>query len=320
MSLFSESVASPSRFSISHSHQVAERRGGCYLFLPSVVIGSVVLYRIAHLLGACARLHLRTMAAAGLTFELADGERIPAIGFGTFEIKEEDAEGAVLLALQTGYRHIDTAEGYGNESGVGRAIAKVGRDRLFITTKLWPGNPAWGQPSKDQDATVAACKASIARLGVQQVDLYLTHGPFGGKEARLAQYRGLVECQRLGLTKSIGVSNFSVAHLQELADAGLPVPAANQVELHPQLQRAELLDYMRSRKIAAIAYSSLAPLSCVLCGLRITTGTGCGSCADSAAHPFVPGVAAAPGGRATATLAALRRQSRRRVPRRRRWR
>ena len=165
------------------------------------------------------------------------------------------------LQLKLPYHDLSVADG--NEAGVGRAIAKVGRDSVFITTKLWPGNPAWGQPSKDMEGTVAACKESVAKLGVEQIDLYLTHGPFGGKEARLAMYRGLVECQRLGLTKSIGVSNFDVAHLQELADAGLPAPAANQVELHPQLQRAELCDYMRSHKILPIAYSSLAPLSCV---------------------------------------------------------
>ena len=97
---------------------------------------------------------------------------------------------------------------------------------------------------------------------MESVDLYLIHTPLGGgKEARLAQYRALVECQRLGLATSIGVSNYGIAHLQEIEDAGLPLPAANQLEIHPMCQKPELLAFMAGKGIPAIAYSSLAPLS-----------------------------------------------------------
>jgi 2,5-diketo-D-gluconate reductase A len=151
-----------------------------------------------------------------------------------------------------------------NEPGVGKAIKASGipRDQIFITTKVWPGNPAWGQPAKSYDDTLASCKASLEKLGVEQVDLYLIHTPLGGgKEGRLAQYRGLVECQKLGMCTSIGVSNFSVQHLQELEEAGLPTPAANQLELHPNSQKQELRQFMQKKNIQPIAYSSLAPMA-----------------------------------------------------------
>jgi len=130
-----------------------------------------------------------------------------------------------------------------------------------VTSKLWPGNPDWGQTAKTFDAAVAACEATNKALGFAP-DLYLIHGPFsGGPDARREQWKALVECKRRGLCASIGVSNFGVAHLEELAAAGLEVPAANQIELHPLCQKKELLAYMRSKRIAPIAYSSLAPLS-----------------------------------------------------------
>jgi len=200
---------------------------------------------------------------AELQFELGDGHTIPGIGFGTFQIPEAEAEVATGLALKTGYRHVDTAEFYQNEGGVGRAIGASGipRGEIFITTKLDPGNPAWGQTVKTYETTIAACEESVAKLGVSQVDLYLIHTPMSGKDARLEQYRALVECKAKGLCRSIGVSNYDIQHLKDIEDAGMPMPAANQIELHPLCQKVGLREYMSSKKILPIAYSSLAPLS-----------------------------------------------------------
>jgi 2,5-diketo-D-gluconate reductase A len=195
---------------------------------------------------------------------LGDGATMPFVGFGCYQIKDDAVEAVTLEALKLGYRHVDTAEVYRNERGVGAALASsnIPRAELFVTTKLWPGNPDWNQEPKTYESTIESCKASLAKLGLEHVDLYLIHGPFGGgKEGRLAQYRGILECQRQGLCKSIGVSNFGVLHLQEIEDAGLPLPATNQIELHPFCQKPEILAYMASKQIAPIAYSSLAPLS-----------------------------------------------------------
>jgi 2,5-diketo-D-gluconate reductase A len=172
----------------------------------------------------------------------------------------------VSAAIRAGYRHVDTAEGYDNESGVGAGIKQalesegLARSDLFVTTKLWPGNPAWGQPTKTTESTVTSLDQSLERLGLEYVDLYLIHAPFG-HEQRLAQWRGLVECRRLGKARAIGVSNFSVKHIEELKSAGLPLPAANQIELHPWSQKPELVTYLSDNAITPIAYSSLVPLS-----------------------------------------------------------
>lgn len=191
---------------------------------------------------------------------------IPFLGFGTYLIKNEDAAAAVREAISAGYRHIDTAEGYQNEAGVGVAIQealasqKLTRGDLFVTTKLWPGNTAWGQTAKTTESTVRSLDESLARLGLSYVDLYLIHAPFE-REQRLAQWRGLVELKRQGKTRAIGVSNFSEKHIEELKAAGLPLPAANQIELHPWSQKPELVRYLEDNGITPIAYSSLVPLS-----------------------------------------------------------
>ena len=198
------------------------------------------------------------------TFTLGDGNTMPAIGLGTFQIPDAEVDEPVATALKLGYKHIDTAEFYANEAGVGRALAASGvaRESVFITSKLNPGNPNWGQTVKTYETTIEACKESVRKLGVDKIDLYLVHTPFSGKEARIEQWRALVECQRLGLCKSIGVSNYGIKHLQELTEAGLPTPSANQLELHPLCQKKELLEFMKANgKILPIAYSSLAPLS-----------------------------------------------------------
>merc|ERR1711971_445512 len=169
-------------------------------------------------------------------------------GFGTFEIPGDEVQALAADALKLGYRHIDTAEFYHNEVGIGKALAASGlaRDSFFVTTKVWPGNAAWGHPVKSMEETVAACKKSAENLGLDQIDLVIIHGPFAGKEGRLAQYRGLVEAQRQGIVKSVGVSNFGVGHLKELEDAGF-TPAVNQIELHPMGMKKDLIQYMKAK-------------------------------------------------------------------------
>ena len=136
----------------------------------------------------------------------------------------------------------------------------LARDDVFVTTKLWPGNPAWGDPAKDASATVAALEASLERLRLDHVDLYLIHAPFAG-EGRLMQWQALVELRNRGRARAIGVSNYSIDHIREIEQAGLPLPDANQIELHPWSQKPELVSYLQQAGIQAIAYSSLVPLS-----------------------------------------------------------
>ena len=134
-----------------------------------------------------------------MKIQLAPTIAMPAVGFGTNLIDDKQAELSVTQALEAGYRHIDTAEGYQNEAGVGRAIRATGvsRDDLFVTTKLWPGNPAWGHPVKDRAATFAALDQSLDNLGLDYVDLYLIHAPFAGPQ-RLEQWEALVQCGNKG--------------------------------------------------------------------------------------------------------------------------
>jgi len=196
---------------------------------------------------------------------IRDGIQLPTVGFGTYLINDEEAAEAVTAAIDAGYRHVDTAEVYQNEAGVGRAVnaalnAGLGRDDLFVTTKLFPGNPDWGVPAKTYETTIASLESSLERLGLGYVDLYLIHAPLTPAE-RVNQWRALVDLRETGKTRAIGVSNFSQAHIQELLAAGLPRPDADQIELHPWSQKLELVDYLRTTEIAPIAYSSLVPLS-----------------------------------------------------------
>jgi 2,5-diketo-D-gluconate reductase A len=197
---------------------------------------------------------------------LAPGVTIPTLGFGTYLVPDHEAADAVDAAIRVGYRHIDTAEFYQNETGVGEGIRRamdrdgLSRSDIFVTTKLWPGNEAWGQIPKTTESTIASLDESLARLGLDYVDLYLIHAPFD-RAQRLAQWRGLVELKEQNKARAIGVSNFNVGHLEDLAAAGLPRPQANQIELHPWSQKPELVRYLNERGIVPIAYSSLVPLS-----------------------------------------------------------
>ena len=192
--------------------------------------------------------------------------QIPIVGFGTYPLTDEAAQSCVHQAIRSGYRHVDTAEEYGNETGVGLGIKaaieemRLSREQIFVTTKLWPGNEAWNQEPKTYESTIESLNTSLDKLQLDYVDLYLIHAPFPKKQ-RLEQWRALVELQRLDKAKAIGVSNFNETHIEEIKTAGLPLPDANQIELHPWLQHPNLVSYLSQNGILVIAYSSLVPLS-----------------------------------------------------------
>ena len=191
---------------------------------------------------------------------------MPMIGFGTYMIANEDCEEKVLWALEAGYRHIDTGEFYANHKAIGKAIGKSGipRTEIFITDKVSPDG-AFGVPPRTYEGIMDGINANLATLGdgFTNIDLMLLHHPFPPGEDRVKQYRALVDAQKKGLVKEIGVSNYSQKHIEELLAAGLPPPVVNQVELHPlnTLEKSGLLEYMKSIGCVAVAYSSMAPSS-----------------------------------------------------------
>ncbi|MEU9150596.1 aldo/keto reductase [Streptomyces sp. NPDC048417] len=187
------------------------------------------------------------------TVALNNGVTMPQLGFGVFQVPDEETTAAVAGALRAGYRSIDTAAIYGNERGVGQALADSGiaRDELFITTKLWNADQGY-------DTTLAAFDASLDRLGLDHVDLYLIHWPTPARDLYLDTWRALEKLYADGRTRAIGVSNFQPAHLERLLGAASVVPAVNQIELHPGLQQAELRAFHTRHGIATEAWSPLA--------------------------------------------------------------
>ncbi|XVV16316.1 aldo/keto reductase [Actinoplanes sp. CA-131856] len=187
------------------------------------------------------------------TITLNDGVTIPQLGFGVFQVPGAETQAAVATALETGYRSIDTASAYGNEAGVGRAIAASGllRDELFVTTKLWVAD--FGRT-----ATRDALRRSLDALGLDQVDLYLIHWPAPATDAYLETWQTLEELRAEKLTRSIGVSNFLPAHLDRVAALGGAVPSVNQIELHPALQNRETVAANTAHGIVTEAWSPLA--------------------------------------------------------------
>lgn len=183
--------------------------------------------------------------------QLNDGNLIPQLGLGVWRLEAEDTERIVSEALEAGYRHFDTARIYDNEAAVGRALAASGvpREELFVTTKLW---------NTDQEDPHGAFEASLERLGLEKVDLYLIHWPMPQKNTAVSAWRGLVEIVGSNQCDSIGVSNFEVPHLAELISETGVVPAVNQVELHPLHQRRELRSYCAERGIAVEAWGPLS--------------------------------------------------------------
>ena len=181
---------------------------------------------------------------------LNDGNTIPQLGFGVFQMDPDKTEELVAEALRVGYRHIDTAAIYGNEEGVGRAIAKSGipREELFVTTKLW---------NDRQTDAAAALDESLDKLGLEYVDLYLIHWPTPAKGTYVEAWQQLIELQKQGKAKSIGVSNFELEHLEQLELKTDVKPAVNQVELHPYLQRWRELDAFRAHTVTIEAWGPL---------------------------------------------------------------
>lgn len=169
------------------------------------------------------------------TIALNDGNTIPQLGFGVFLVDPAGAQRTVEDALEVGYRHIDTAAIYRNEEGVGRAIAESGipRDELFITTKLW-------NDDQGTERVPAAFDASLQRLGLDYVDLYLIHWPAPQRDLYLESWLALEQLRDDGRARSIGVSNFEPEHLARILEGSGTVPAVNQVELHPAFQQRGL--------------------------------------------------------------------------------
>lgn len=186
------------------------------------------------------------------TLSLNSGHAIPQLGFGVFKVDPAETERIVSEALEAGYRHIDTAAVYGNEEGVGRALAASGipRDELFITTKLW----------NDDQGTESAHRAidtSLERLGLDYVDLYLIHWPDPNRGKYVESWLALEEIAAAEKTRSIGVSNFLVPHLEEIIDASDTIPAVNQIELHPAYQQAEVTAFGWAHGILTEAWGPL---------------------------------------------------------------
>ncbi len=176
---------------------------------------------------------------------------IPWLGFGTYKIRPgEETVRSVTEALDVGYRHIDTAEYYDNERGVGQAVrgSPLRRDEVFVTTKVWNNNQGY-------ENTLQAFEDSLSRLGMDYVDLYLVHWPVSGKFKET--WKALEEICRSDRAKAIGVSNFLIQHLEDLLRSAEIVPAVNQVEFHPHLFQRELLEYCRKRGIQMEAWSPL---------------------------------------------------------------
>jgi 2,5-diketo-D-gluconate reductase A len=196
-----------------------------------------------------------TGAGAVPDLTLNDGHTIPQLGFGVFQIPPAETAAATALALQVGYRHIDTAEMYGNEREVGEAVARSGLDRseVFVTSKL---NNGFHQP----DAARRAFDGTLKALGSDYVDLFLIHWPlptlYGGDF--VSTWRTLVEFHRDGRARSIGVSNFQPHHLDRLRDETDVVPSVNQIEVHPYLAQEEVRRYDTFHGIATEAWSPIA--------------------------------------------------------------
>jgi 2,5-diketo-D-gluconate reductase A len=183
---------------------------------------------------------------------LNDGAEIPQFGFGVFQIPAEETVTAVRTALDAGYRHIDTAQMYGNEAEVGRAIAESGvpREEIFVTTKL--NNDGHGY-----DAALGALDESLRKLGLDHVDLFLIHWPRPQEGRYVETWTALEKLKADGKARSVGVSNFTVEHLDRLAERTGTVPAVNQIELHPQFPQAALRAYHAEHGIATEAWSPI---------------------------------------------------------------
>ncbi|MGC5010853.1 aldo/keto reductase [Streptosporangium sp. DT93] len=184
---------------------------------------------------------------------LNNGVSMPRIGFGVFQIPRDETARAVTTALETGYRSIDTAKVYRNEREVGEALAAsdLPRDEVFVTTKLW-------NDDQGHDSALAAFDASMERLGLDRLDLYLIHWPTPARDLYLETWKALAKLYADGRVRAVGVSNFQPPHLTRVIEETGLVPAVNQVELHPALQQAELRAFHARHGIVTEAWSPLA--------------------------------------------------------------
>jgi 2,5-diketo-D-gluconate reductase A len=184
------------------------------------------------------------------TVTLNNGVEMPILGFGVYQIPPEQAEQAVTDALDVGYRHIDTAAAYGNEEAVGRALASSGlpREELFVTTKMWVQDAG-------EDRARRLFEESRAKLGLEYVDLYLIHQPFGDY---YSSWRAMQDLHTEGLVRAIGVSNFYPDRLVDLIDHNELAPAVNQIETHPFFQRRADQELMRSRGVQLESWGPFA--------------------------------------------------------------
>ncbi|MDN5765416.1 MAG: aldo/keto reductase [Humibacillus sp.] len=191
-----------------------------------------------------------------LTHTLNDGAMLPAVGFGTYPLKGENGIRAIVSALDAGYRLLDTAVNYENETEVGEAIRRSGidRDELVVQTKI---------PGRDHEyaSAIASVEGSLARLGLERVDVGLIHWPNPSRGLYVDAYRALVECQRRGLLGSVGVSNFTERHLLDVIDATGVVPVVNQIELHPLFPQVGMRKVHERLGIRTEAWSPLGKRS-----------------------------------------------------------
>jgi diketogulonate reductase-like aldo/keto reductase len=184
---------------------------------------------------------------------LHDGVEIPQLGFGVFQVPPEKTQEVVEEALEIGYRHIDTATAYRNERGVGAAIASSGipREEIFVTTKLWNSHQGY-------ESTLGAFEKSLARLGLDRIDLYLIHWPVPSEGRALDTWRAFERIHEEGRSRTIGVSNFRVEDLEQLEREAATQPTVNQIELHPHLPQGELRAWHAGHGIATESWSPLA--------------------------------------------------------------
>ncbi|MFF3935937.1 aldo/keto reductase [Streptomyces phaeofaciens] len=183
---------------------------------------------------------------------LNNGVEMPQLGFGVWQVPDDEAERAVSTALEAGYRSIDTAAIYGNEEGTGKAVNGSGlpRQDIFVTTKLWNSDQGY-------DATLRAFDTSLRKLGLDYVDLYLIHWPVPARETYVDTYKAFEKLYSDGRVKAIGVSNFLPGHIERLIEETSVVPAVNQIELHPHLQQHASRELHAEQGIATEAWSPL---------------------------------------------------------------